>query len=971
VTVQPAPGFAGLLKQLRAEAGLTQEELAEAAGLSPRTVSDLERSIHRAAHQDTARLLADALGLVEPARALFVAAARGQVPAAQVLAARADAPEAAAAAGAATWPAPAVPVPHELPADVGAFTGRAVELTELDFLLPTGAEPDATLGPMVVSVVAGTAGVGKTALAVHWAHRAAGQFPDGQLYVNLRGYDPGQPVTPSQALAGFLRALGVADADIPLHEADRATRYRSLLSGRRVLVVLDNAATAGQVRPLLPGTGTAMVLVTSRDSLAGLIAIDGAHRLDLDLLPPGEAVALLRTLIGPRTAADPAAAQTLADLCARLPLALRVAAELAVTQPEVPLADLVTQLTDEADRLALLQAGDDPHGAVATVFSWSCQHLPAAAVRMFRLLSLHPAQDWDSYAAAALTATASLTRARQTLAELARAHLIQSAAPGRYQMHDLLRAYAAGLATSHDDEQARRAALTRLFDYYLATSAAAMDRLAPAEHDQRPEPPPPPDTPVPEFGDRATARAWLDAELVTLTAVAAHTASHGWPGHTTRLAATLFRYLYASHDTEALTVHTHALEAANRLGDRVAQAHMLASLGYSHDRQGRYQQATACLEQALALDTGDRFAQARALAGLAIVRERQGRFQQAIDCYLQALALFRELGSQPGEVRQLGNLSGAYFRQGQHEQAIDHAQQVLALAREIDDQDWVARALIVLGEICCRMGRYAEADDYARHAVALAHETGHKLAEAQALTVLGEICHRRGHDDHAADSHQEALALYRELGDPIGEADALNGTGETLLAAGQPGQARACHTTALTLARQTEHRHQQARALTGLGQVGHWQGQYEQAESHHQQALALYQEIGDPSGQAETLNSMGQTSLATGHPGQACACHTTALALAQQTGDRYQQARAHHGLAVAYQATGDIIQAERHRQQALSIYNDLGVPEASRAQTSSLYSGNHRGGDGGSPEPGEWIPAGVGCSASAEAGALG
>jgi tetratricopeptide (TPR) repeat protein/transcriptional regulator with XRE-family HTH domain len=973
VTVQPAPGFAGLLRQLRAEAGLTQEELAEAARLSPRTVSDLERGIHRAAHQDTARLLADALGLVEPARTLFVAAARGQVPADQVLAARADAPEAVDATGAATRQALAVPVPRELPADVGAFTGRAVELAELDFLLPAGAEQDATIGPMVVSVLAGTAGVGKTALAVHWAHRAAGQFPDGQLYVNLRGYDPGQPVTPSQALAGFLRALGVADADIPLHEADRATRYRSLLSGRRVLVVLDNAATAGQVRPLLPGTGTAMVLVTSRDSLAGLIAIDGAHRLDLDLLSPDEAVALLRTLIGSRAAADPAAAQTLAHLCALLPLALRVAAELAVAQPEVPLADLVTQLTDEADRLALLQAGDDPRGAVGTVFSWSCQHLPAAAVQMFRLLSLHPAQDWDYYAAATLTATASLTQARQTLAELARAHLIRSAAPGRYQMHDLLRAYAAGLATSHDGEQARQAALTGLFDYYLAASAAAMDRLAPAEHHQRPEPPPPPGTPVPEFGDRAAARAWLDAELATLTAVAAHTASHGWPGHTTRLAATLFRYLYGSHDTEALTVHAHGLDAANRLGDRVAQAHMLANLGYSHDRQGRYQQATACFEQALALarDTGDRFAQARALAGLAIVRERQGRFQEAIDCYQQALVLFRELGSQPGEVRQLGNLSGAYLRQGQYERAMDHARQVLVLAREIDDQDWVARSLCVLGEICCRMGRYVEADDYARHAVALAHETGHKVAEAQALTGLGEICHRRGDHDHAANCHQEALALYRELGDPIGEADALNGTGETLLAAGQPDQARACHTTALTLARQIGHRHQQARALTGLGQVSHGQGQHEQAESYYQQALALYQEIGDPSGQAEALNSMGQTSLATGHPDQACACHTTALALAQQIGDRYQQASAHYGLAVAYQGAGDIIQAERHRQQALEIYTDLGVPEASRAHTWSLRSAIHLGGDGGSPEPGERIPAGVGCSADAEAGALG
>ena len=268
-------------------------------------------------------------------------------------------------------------MPRELPADVGGFTGRAVELAELDLLLPNAIQDEGggPAGPVVISAVSGTAGVGKTALAVRWAHRVAAAFPDGQLYVNLRGYDPDRPVSAAEALAGFLRALGVAGQDIPLEEAERAARYRSLVAGRRLLVVLDNAASVEQVRPMLPGTESVMVVVTSRDSLAGLVARDGAHRLDLDLLPAADALALLRALIGGRVEADPAAAETLAELCARLPLALRVAAELAASRPDAPLSALVSELSGEANRLELLDAGGDPRGTVAGVFSWSYRHL--------------------------------------------------------------------------------------------------------------------------------------------------------------------------------------------------------------------------------------------------------------------------------------------------------------------------------------------------------------------------------------------------------------------------------------------------------------------------------------------------------------------------------------------------------------------------------------------------------------------
>jgi tetratricopeptide (TPR) repeat protein/transcriptional regulator with XRE-family HTH domain len=926
VTEQPVLDFAGLLRQLRDAAGLTQEELAEAARLSTRTVSDLERGIHRSAQKDTAGLLADALGLAGAVRTAFVAAARGRVPVTEVLDARNAAAALAAAAGNPPRAA-AAPVPHELPADVEAFTGRAVELAELDFLLPGTAEPqDGTAGPVVISAVSGTAGVGKTALAVRWAHRVAPDFPDGQLYVNLRGYDPGRPVPAAEALAGFLRALGVGDQDIPLGEAERAARYRSTVAGKRLLVLLDNAATAEQVRPLLPGAATVMVLVTSRDSLTGLVARDGAHRLDLDLMPAAEAVALLRALIGQRAGADPASAEMLARLCARLPLALRVAAELAAARPGTPLATLAAELADEGARLDLLDGGGDPRGAVASVFSWSYRHLPADAAQMFRLLGLHPGADWDRYAAAALTA-ASVPQASRVLGVLARAHLIQPASLSRYGLHDLLRAYAAGLATTLDSDAGRRAALTRLFDYYVAACAAAMDCYSPAG--RRPGSPAA-STPVPEFSDVAAAVAWLKAELATLTAVAAYTAGHGWPGHTVVLAATLDRYLEGGHHAEGLAICSHALSAARRTGDRAAQARALIGLGQFHRRQGHYLQAADCLRQALAQarEGDDQPGQARALTNLGAISFGQGHYQQALAHCQEALGLFRELGDQVGEAGALTSMGLVYAAQGYYQQAAGQHQQAVAVAREAGHRSREAAALTNFGEACYGQGYYAQAADYSQQALTLARELGDQYVETYALTALGAACCRRGRYAQAADYSQQALTLARELGDRDGEAGALNTTGEVLLATGEPGQAHASHTAALTLARHTGNRHEQATALARLGQVCHRQGQYGQAARYHQEALALFRRSGDRGGLAEVLNGAGETLLAAGEPGQAHASHAAALTLARETGDRYQHARAHRGLAEACAASGQPGQARQHWQDALAEYAALGVPEA-------------------------------------------
>jgi len=353
---------------------------------------------------------------------------------------------------------PSTPVARELPPDVSAFTGRVDRLAALDRLLAGGAD-DAVL----ISVVSGTAGAGKTALAVHWAHRVAQRFPDGQLFADLRGYDSDEPVDPVDVLAGFLRRLGLEGRAVPADPAEREARYRTLLAGRRVLVVLDNARTAQQVRPLLPGSGSSLVLVTSRDDLAGLVARDGAHRVAVDPFTPDEARTLLRDLVGARVDDEPGAADVLAERCGHLPLALRLVAELAAARPDASLTDLVADLNVERQRLTLLDAGGDPR-AIRTIFSWSIRNLTAGAARAFALLGRHPGHDFDRHALAALTATP-VDEAARLVDELARANVIGATRPRRYAMHDLMRVYAAERAGVDLEPDAARAAQDRLFDH--------------------------------------------------------------------------------------------------------------------------------------------------------------------------------------------------------------------------------------------------------------------------------------------------------------------------------------------------------------------------------------------------------------------------------------------------------------------------------------------------------------------------
>jgi DNA-binding SARP family transcriptional activator/tetratricopeptide (TPR) repeat protein len=730
--------------------------------------------------------------------------------------------------GAGGW-APAVP--RELPGPVRPFVGREAELKALTRRLDE-------VDTVVISVVGGTAGVGKTALAVHWAHHVASRFPDGQLYVNLRGYDPGPPVRAADALAGFLRGLGVPDTALPAGTDERAARYRSLLAGRRMLVVLDNACGAEQVRPLLPGSRSCVTVVTSRDSLGGLVARDGARRLDLDLLPETEAVGLLRALIGERVDAEPAAAAGLAARCAWLPLALRVAAERAAAEPGTLLADLLAQLADQ--RLDLLEGDGDPRTAIRAVFSWSFRHLDEEAARSFRLLGLHPGLHFDAYAVAAL-AGVPLGHARRLLDRLARAGLIQPAGPGRYGLHDLLRAYAA----EQGPEAERRAALTRLFDYYLAAAAAAADAIFPADTDQPRVPRP---GPVPPVANPAAALAWLDAQRADLVAVAGYAARHGWPGHAIGLAATVFRYPQTGDLAVDVAMHGHACRAAAQTGDRAAEAAALTRLGRAVSAQGRLGEAAVHFERALAKyrEAGDGIGEARALVSLGFVGYGQGRYRQSAGFYRRALALYRQAGVASGEATVWQNLGLVDLRQGRHERAAGYFGRSLTLFRDADLRSGEAFVLRSLGELELQRGRYVQAADHLRRSLALCRQTGNRFCEARALACLGLVRLRQDRPGQAVGRLRRSLALHREAGNPSGQAEALNGLGEALLAARQATCARARHADALALAIRADDRYEQARANRGLARALLAAGDAGQAAMHWRQALAGYAALGIP-----------------------------------------------------------------------------------------------------------------------------
>jgi tetratricopeptide (TPR) repeat protein len=729
-----------------------------------------------------------------------------------------------------------VRVQDTLPPDLAGFTGRAAELDRLRLVLERGTG-DGDVA--VVVAITGMAGVGKTQLAIHAGHRLAGDRPlDRVLFVNLRGFHPDltqPPADPAAVLDGFLRLLGLPGHRVPHDLAGRAAAYRDRLAGTRTLIVLDNAADADQVRPLLPGTPGCPVLVTSRRSLA---ALHPASHLTVDVFTPSDALAYLARA-APQVPAgrDPGAAARVARRCGRLPLALGLVTGHIRGTPG-------WTLTDHADRLDERHRDRRLDSGVELALDLSYQQLPTDRQRLLRLTALHPGQDLDAHAAAALSAD-DLSTTSGHLRQLYRDHLLQPAGPNRYTCHDLVRAYAAGRAGDEDPPPARRAALTRLFDYYLATAATAVNILYPAEAHRRPAIAPP-GTSTPALTDPDTARAWLDAERPTLVAVAAHTAAHGWPTHTTRLSVTLFRYLDGGHYTDALTVHGHAHQAARDTGDRAGQAHALTNLGATHMQLGRYGPAAEHLQRALHLfrQAADPVGQARALANLGNLEAQLGHYEPAADHHEQALTLHRQTGDRTGEARALNNLGVVEARLGRHVPAIDHHRQALNLSRQTGDRTGEAWALNGLGDVEARLGRYESAAWHLRRALHLFRQTGDRTGEAWVLDKLGNLHTRRGEPARATDLLLRALAILRETGQRDGEAGALNGLGEAESTAGRPADALAHHTAAHTIGADIGDREQQARADAGLGDAYLALADPARARHHYRRALTRYTDLG-------------------------------------------------------------------------------------------------------------------------------
>lgn len=691
-------------------------------------------------------------------------------------------------------------VPHQLLPDVESFSGRTAELAALDRCLDRAA---GAVPAMVISALAGAGGVGKTALAARWAHRVADAFPDGQLWVNLHGYDRDQPRAPSAALGGFLRALGVSGADIPIDVEERAAMYRSLLQGRRLLVVLDNARDTEQVRLLLPGSSSCQVVVTSRDGLVGLVARYGAHRIELDVLPAPDAVELVSRLIGDRARSEPSAAIALVERCGRLPLALRIASELAVRRRALSLAELTVELADEHRLMDLLDAEGDPRTSVRAVFSWSYRHCDPASARAFRLLGLVPGPDIDAPGAAALLDT-TLTEARRVLARLTSAHLIGEPRPGRYAFHDLLRVWAAERACVEDSEADRHAALARLFDWYLYTASVAMDLHFPREGHRRPVIPAP-ESVILRPADAGEARRWLDVERANLVSLAATYAQY--PTHVMQLSAVLEHHLKACvHLLDAVTLHTHALVAARGTDEPVSQVRILNALGSTYHRLGRYAAAEEHLREALAIaeQAGDQHGQALALTSLGIVTRRFRRFHESEACSRTALRFFRALGDRTAEAGVLTNL----------------------------------------GALCGTTGRHGEAACYDRRALAIARDLGNRGVQAAALSNLGVEFESLGEFDRAVDSYLGALSLHRELGEVRGEALCLRNLADVAMKMGDCPRAVEHNLRALGLSRQVGDRLGEAAALNNLGLASQKLGDVGRAEQHWRQALSIFENLG-------------------------------------------------------------------------------------------------------------------------------
>lgn len=752
--------FGGLLRRYRLASGLSQEELAQRAGLSVRAVANMERGRTARPYRRSVWLLAEALALPDQQRAQLARASRlvtdeGLMPG----------PAAVKETMTVVEAEPLVIAPRQLPATVPHFVGRDDELLGLNTMLDDASDTGETVA---ISAIGGSAGVGKSTLAVHWAHQVASRFPDGQLYLNLRG-SSSQPMAPREALARLLRDLGADPEAVPAEEEERAARYRSLAAGRRLIIVLDDACDAAHVRPLMPGTAGCAVVVTSRSSLHDL---QPARLVDLSGMSDADAAALLARIVGAqRCESEPEAVRAVLAACAGLPLAIWIAAARLVARPSWSIATLASRLSDARKRLDELQTGDQ---AVRASFLVSYANLLSTQKgaadspdRVFRLLGLAEGPDISLPAAAALLG-AGLDRTEKVLELLVDGHLLQSVTPVRYRLHDLLRIYAAERAAADEDTVARAEATRRLLSWYLHTAVAACRMISPHRThlalDQV-------DTGIAPlaFDSYSPALAWLDAEHANLISAVEEASRHGEHEIAWKLAFALWDlFNLRGRLSDWLAVHKTGLASARTLGDANGEKYMLGNLAANYVYAGLPAEALTCMRDLLAIvrAAGDATGTATALVNLGVTLTELGQADEATAALEEALGLFRAAGQRKGEAFASCGLAAIYALCRRFDDAIRCYQHGLLILREVNDLASLSETVVDIGSVRLTQGQLEDAATRATEAVQLSRQCGSQRNEARALAILGHV-HRQHEDlDQARDCWRNAGAMFAELGHP-------------------------------------------------------------------------------------------------------------------------------------------------------------------------------------------------------------
>jgi tetratricopeptide (TPR) repeat protein/transcriptional regulator with XRE-family HTH domain len=740
------PSFGQALRDLRRRRGLSLTDLSRLVHYSKPYLSRVESGV-RPTSPELARRCDHALAAAGALVSLLPEPA---------------APRRAAHQPAAHQPAAHQPTAHQpaaLPPAIQGFTGRGAALNQLDAAQRTNA----------VSVIVGPPGVGKTALALHWAHRSSCHYPDGSLFADLRGYDPsGLPAEPGEVLDGFLRALGALPGAIPADVELRSGLLRTLLHGKRMLILLDNAMAPDQVRPLLPGSPSCRVLITSRSRLSGLVARETAARILLEPMPQDEALALLGRATGAeRLATERDAAAEIAEKCGYLPLALRIAADRAGSRPRLTLAALASQLAAERDRLDLLATGDDQATAVRSAFSWSYRALPQGAARMFRLLGLHYGHDVGIYAAAAL-AGITTPQARRLLETLTAVHLLEESGLYRYRFHDLIRLYSRERAQAEESTQSSAAAVRRLLTWYLRTMQAADRLLCPHRPQIELESPRDASRPL-DFADYDQALEWCDVERANLAAATRQAADVGEDTIAWQLPNAAWScYNLRKPWADWISTYEIGLACARRTVHRQGEAWMLNGLGGAYFDLGRFAESLDYCEQALAIrrQIGDRRGECACMNNLGNICSQLGRLDDALAWHQQALLVSLDIDNPHEAATALNNMGETCQEQGKLEEALRCFRDALAACRKMGDRYGTAYVLDNLGAVSQSLKLFDQAIGQMTEALGIRREIGDRHGEAITLHHLGDLYGEVDRPDDARQAWRAALAIYEDLGDP-------------------------------------------------------------------------------------------------------------------------------------------------------------------------------------------------------------